>query len=269
MTHPHDGLNPCGMYCFSHNSILASSPPCTIQLTEAVLLHLQMRSAVQTVAGLFPTSIISGRGREKVEGFVQLKELFYAGSHGMDIVGPQVCCSCLCCQWPFSFRLLLVRIRSQLSCYSATDASYDQIQSHMHAFCKHFISHFVFLYSSLFCAPVIALVQVGISVRARAGQDSNQFFTAFFCSCDRLFMFADRHQVWVAATFSFCIYCIALVVAGLSLNVAMAQLLMQAEGVTYTRACHWLAVMLAVCSENTSCTAWSQHIWRTIEAAYM
>lgn len=62
--------------------------------TQAVRLYLQMRSAVQTVAGLFPTSIISGRGREKVEGFVQLKELFYAGSHGMDIVGPQVCCSC-------------------------------------------------------------------------------------------------------------------------------------------------------------------------------
>ncbi len=50
----------------------------------------QMRAAVRTVAGLFPTSIISGRGREKVEGFVQLKELFYAGSHGMDIVGPKV-----------------------------------------------------------------------------------------------------------------------------------------------------------------------------------
>lgn len=62
--------------------------------TQAAPLCLQMRSAVQTVAGLFPTSIISGRGREKVEGFVQLKELFYAGSHGMDIVGPQVCCSC-------------------------------------------------------------------------------------------------------------------------------------------------------------------------------
>lgn len=61
----------------------------TVKLTQAVLC-LQMRSAVQTVAGLFPTSIISGRGREKVEGFVQLKELFYAGSHGMDIVGPQV-----------------------------------------------------------------------------------------------------------------------------------------------------------------------------------
>ena len=100
------------MYRLSHNSILANSPPRTIHPIEAVLLHLQMRSAVQTVAGLFPTSIISGRGREKVEGFVQLKELFYAGSHGMDIVGPQVWRSCLCCQWHFSFTLLLVRIRS-------------------------------------------------------------------------------------------------------------------------------------------------------------
>lgn len=56
---------------------------------------VQMRAAVRRVAGLFPTSIISGRGREKVEGFVQLKELFYAGSHGMDIVGPKVTSICL------------------------------------------------------------------------------------------------------------------------------------------------------------------------------
>jgi hypothetical protein len=42
------------------------------------------------VAQLFPTAIISGRGREKVQGFVRLGELYYAGSHGMDIVGPQV-----------------------------------------------------------------------------------------------------------------------------------------------------------------------------------
>ena len=42
------------------------------------------------VAQLFPTAIISGRGREKVEGFVRLKELYYAGSHGMDIIGPRV-----------------------------------------------------------------------------------------------------------------------------------------------------------------------------------
>lgn len=51
---------------------------------------LQMREVVRAVARAFPTAIISGRGREKVEAFVQLKELFYAGSHGMDIAGPKV-----------------------------------------------------------------------------------------------------------------------------------------------------------------------------------
>lgn len=56
--------------------------------TDIVLL--QMRDVVRNLAQLFPTAIISGRGREKVENFVQLKELFYAGSHGMDIAGPSV-----------------------------------------------------------------------------------------------------------------------------------------------------------------------------------
>lgn len=51
---------------------------------------LQMRDTVRQVAHLFPTAIISGRGRDKVEAFVQLPELFYAGSHGMDIAGPRV-----------------------------------------------------------------------------------------------------------------------------------------------------------------------------------
>ena len=51
---------------------------------------MQMRDAVRDVARLFPTAIISGRGREKVEDFVHLKELYYAGSHGMDIIGPRV-----------------------------------------------------------------------------------------------------------------------------------------------------------------------------------
>jgi trehalose 6-phosphate phosphatase len=50
----------------------------------------QMRAVVRTLALLFPAAIVSGRGREKVQNFVQLRELFYAGSHGMDIVGPQV-----------------------------------------------------------------------------------------------------------------------------------------------------------------------------------
>lgn len=52
---------------------------------------MQMRDIVRQLAQLFPTAIISGRGRDKLEGFVKLKEMFYAGSHGLDIVGPRVC----------------------------------------------------------------------------------------------------------------------------------------------------------------------------------
>jgi len=48
-----------------------------------------MRECVRAVATMYPTAIISGRGREKVEDFVKLKELYYAGSHGLDIVGPR------------------------------------------------------------------------------------------------------------------------------------------------------------------------------------
>ncbi|GER34326.1 haloacid dehalogenase-like hydrolase superfamily protein [Striga asiatica] len=47
-----------------------------------------MRSAVREVARYFPTAIISGRSRDKVYEFVKLDEVFYAGSHGMDIKGP-------------------------------------------------------------------------------------------------------------------------------------------------------------------------------------
>jgi trehalose 6-phosphate phosphatase len=49
-----------------------------------------MREIVHAVAQTFPTAIISGRGRSKVEAFVQLSNLFYAGSHGLDIRGPAV-----------------------------------------------------------------------------------------------------------------------------------------------------------------------------------
>ncbi|XP_057801810.1 probable trehalose-phosphate phosphatase G [Salvia miltiorrhiza] len=47
-----------------------------------------MRVAVRNVAKYFPTAIISGRSRDKVYEFVGLTELYYAGSHGMDIMGP-------------------------------------------------------------------------------------------------------------------------------------------------------------------------------------
>ena len=49
----------------------------------------EMRDAVSRVASLYPTAIISGRSREKVYDFVRLPQLYYAGSHGLDIVGPK------------------------------------------------------------------------------------------------------------------------------------------------------------------------------------
>ncbi|CAH9096681.1 unnamed protein product [Cuscuta europaea] len=47
-----------------------------------------MRAAVKSLASYFPTAIVSGRSINKVYSFVQLPELYYAGSHGMDIIGP-------------------------------------------------------------------------------------------------------------------------------------------------------------------------------------
>lgn len=47
-----------------------------------------MRSAVRQVTKHFPTAIISGRSRNKLYQFVELDEVYYAGSHGMDIMGP-------------------------------------------------------------------------------------------------------------------------------------------------------------------------------------
>ncbi|KAK9096651.1 hypothetical protein Sjap_022148 [Stephania japonica] len=47
-----------------------------------------MRRVVKNVARYFPTAIVTGRCRDKVYSFVRLTELYYAGSHGMDIKGP-------------------------------------------------------------------------------------------------------------------------------------------------------------------------------------
>lgn len=55
---------------------------------DLAFMSAEMRSAVRNVAKYFPTAIISGRSRDKVYEFVGLKELYYAGSHGMDIMGP-------------------------------------------------------------------------------------------------------------------------------------------------------------------------------------
>ncbi|XP_020212936.1 probable trehalose-phosphate phosphatase 2 [Cajanus cajan] len=50
----------------------------------------EMRATVFEVATYFPTAIISGRSRDKVKDFVKLNNLYYAGSHGMDIMAPSM-----------------------------------------------------------------------------------------------------------------------------------------------------------------------------------
>ncbi|KAG8059399.1 hypothetical protein GUJ93_ZPchr0002g26243 [Zizania palustris] len=55
---------------------------------DAAFMSDAMRAAVREVAKRFPTAIVSGRCRDKVRNFVGLSELYYAGSHGMDIKGP-------------------------------------------------------------------------------------------------------------------------------------------------------------------------------------
>ncbi|CAN0891560.1 Trehalose-phosphate phosphatase A [Linum grandiflorum] len=64
-------------------SPIVDNPDCAFMSNE-------MRSAVKQVAECFPTAIISGRSRDKVYEFVGLTELYYAGSHGMDIMSPPV-----------------------------------------------------------------------------------------------------------------------------------------------------------------------------------
>ncbi|KAG5066066.1 hypothetical protein GLYMA_04G119700v4 [Glycine max] len=55
---------------------------------DSAFMSDNMRAAVKIVAEYFPTAIISGRSRDKVYEFVGVSDLCYAGSHGMDIIGP-------------------------------------------------------------------------------------------------------------------------------------------------------------------------------------
>ncbi|XP_023765372.2 probable trehalose-phosphate phosphatase F isoform X1 [Lactuca sativa] len=55
---------------------------------DRAFMSADMHSAVKGVAEYFPTAIISGRSRDKVYELVGLAELYYAGSHGMDIMFP-------------------------------------------------------------------------------------------------------------------------------------------------------------------------------------
>ncbi|XP_061350095.1 probable trehalose-phosphate phosphatase I [Gastrolobium bilobum] len=55
---------------------------------DKAFMSKKMRGTLRDVARHFPTAIVSGRCIDKVYNFVKLEELYYAGSHGMDIKGP-------------------------------------------------------------------------------------------------------------------------------------------------------------------------------------
>ncbi|KAH9670002.1 putative trehalose-phosphate phosphatase J [Citrus sinensis] len=59
-----------------------------VENPDRAFMSGKMRRAVRQLAKYFPTAIVTGRCRDKVYDFVKLAELYYAGSHGMDIKGP-------------------------------------------------------------------------------------------------------------------------------------------------------------------------------------
>ncbi|WJX38690.1 trehalose-phosphatase [Trifolium repens] len=55
---------------------------------DKAFMTRKMRGTLKDIARHFPTAIVTGRCRDKVINFVKLAELYYAASHGMDIMGP-------------------------------------------------------------------------------------------------------------------------------------------------------------------------------------
>eukprot|EP00184_Porphyridium_aerugineum_P008391 CAMPEP_0184691254 /NCGR_PEP_ID=MMETSP0313-20130426/149_1 /TAXON_ID=2792 /ORGANISM="Porphyridium aerugineum, Strain SAG 1380-2" /LENGTH=414 /DNA_ID=CAMNT_0027148931 /DNA_START=354 /DNA_END=1598 /DNA_ORIENTATION=+ len=56
---------------------------------DTAYIPTQTRDTLKELATQYKVAIVSGRSRQKVESFVKLDELFYAGSHGFDIRGPR------------------------------------------------------------------------------------------------------------------------------------------------------------------------------------
>lgn len=82
---------------------------------DLAILSEEMRCTVRALAKMFPTAIISGRGREKVENFLNLRELFYAGSHGLDIAGPTESLGKGCFQPALQFLPLIDQVSRELT----------------------------------------------------------------------------------------------------------------------------------------------------------
>lgn len=52
------------------------------------LLSPEMRATLEKLREQFITGVITGRSLDKIQNFVSIPQLYYAGSHGFDIEGP-------------------------------------------------------------------------------------------------------------------------------------------------------------------------------------
>ncbi|MBR0570385.1 trehalose-phosphatase [Microvirga sp. STS03] len=59
-----------------------------VKQPEMAVLSPEMRDVLAELAAVCPVAIVSGRDRQNVQQLVQLDNLYYAGSHGFDISGP-------------------------------------------------------------------------------------------------------------------------------------------------------------------------------------
>jgi len=55
---------------------------------EKACLSDSMRAVLKTVADHFPLAVISGRDLSDIQNLIGMQDIYYAGSHGFDIVGP-------------------------------------------------------------------------------------------------------------------------------------------------------------------------------------
>jgi trehalose 6-phosphate phosphatase len=55
---------------------------------DKAILSEEMRNTLMRLSEVCTVAIVSGRDRANVESLVQLKQLYFAGSHGFDISGP-------------------------------------------------------------------------------------------------------------------------------------------------------------------------------------
>ncbi|KAH0850730.1 hypothetical protein HID58_095290 [Brassica napus] len=80
-------------YCFLVFNLYQKRHPSALDMFERITEASRGKESLyekncEKAGKVFPTSIVTGRCIDKVYSFVKLAELYYAGSHGMDIKGP-------------------------------------------------------------------------------------------------------------------------------------------------------------------------------------